>query len=491
MRFSFLNKIIFCFALFFLINENNFLFAQNIPNNFQSFLDSYKVAKNAPSISAGISVNGKIYWLGSSGFSDIENQVQSTPKTVYRIASISKSITAVALMQLAEKGLVNIDSDIRKYIPFFPAKKWKITARQILNHTSGIRTYKEGEFDSKIYFASIKETIDLIKNDTLKFEPSTSYLYSSLSFNLLAAIIENVSKLSFEDYLQKNIFEPAGMTSTYLEFYNKIISNRARGYIKNKFRIIENAPLADLTIKPAGGGIISTVEDLLKFSISLLEGKLIKFETLNSMLVNVKLKNGTELNYGLGFTLGIDNKGRKFFSHSGTGTGFTSNLIFYPEEKITSVHLINIRDRDLDNPAQSLIYGYLDNLLLHPKKSLYEELIHLTIRTNIDSALTFYKAVKKDSLKNYIISKDELKILGYNFLSLNKTNEAILIFKTLISDYPDFLDAFIGLGDTYRNDNNIGLALKSYKQALNIDPKNSYCLKNIRQLEKKIKKNKL
>ena len=311
------------------------------------YLNQYLQIKNVPSISAGLLSNGGISWLYSNGKADLENNIPVTNSSLYRIASISKSITAVAVLQLWEQELISLDSDARSYLPSFPEKKYKFTIRQLLNHTSGIRNYKEGEFDSKKFYSSIDEAIKVFAYDSLDFEPGTKYEYTSLDYTLLAAIIEKVSKTSFENYLKSNVFVPAGMKSTRIDKQREIIPNRVRGYEKNAERKFINAPLADLSIKIAGGGLLSTVEDLLLFSKALLENKLLKPSTVVMMTRRSKLKNGSEFDYGLGFSLEFENDSFKYFSHIGAGTGFSSMLIIDPELKIASVNLINIKDRNL------------------------------------------------------------------------------------------------------------------------------------------------
>ena len=189
---------------------NNISFSQENSNKLlDEYLNQYLLIKNVPSISAGLMTQGKITWLKSVGIADIENNAPVSTSSLYRIASISKPITAVAILQLWERGLVSLDTDARSYIPNFPAKKYKFTIRQLLNHTAGIRNYKEGEFDSKKFYATTDEALRLFAYDSLIFEPGTKYAYTSLGYNLLAAIIEKVSKTSFENYLKNNVFLPA------------------------------------------------------------------------------------------------------------------------------------------------------------------------------------------------------------------------------------------------------------------------------------------
>jgi len=462
-----------------------FLFAQSVNTELDNFITAYYHSKQVPSISAGVAKNGKITWLGARGYADIENMVPATNKTVYRIASISKSITAVAVMQLVEQKKIDLDADVRRYIPYLPQYKWKFTTRQLLNHTSGVRDYRTGEFDSKIYYKNTKEVVQYITKDSLAYEPGTQYRYSTIAYNLLAAIIEHVSGMSFSDYLEKHIFSPAGMQSTHVELQQDIILYRAHGYMKDGFRKIRNAPLADLSIKYPGGGMISTSEDLLKFAVNLMQGKLISHAMLDTMLVPTKLKSGKYISYGLGFGLGTDSKGRKYFSHTGGGTGFSSLLMMYPSERLATVHLTNVRDRNLDNPAETLAEIMLREKFQVPKKSFADYLVNIARSGNVDSAITAIKDVNPKITAEYNVSNEEYLLFGNDLLNMGRSIDGIRFFKFYINEYPKDAKGFVGLGDAYYKDGNIGLAINSFRLALRLDPFNAYAEKMIKKLNRR------
>ncbi len=477
-----MTRIFRIFLLYFLFFSFNSIFPQNLISRLDNYLKTYYQNKSIPSISAGISSNDVIIWTNTQGYADLENHVPATTKSVYRVASISKSITAVAIMQLVEKGKINLDEDARKYIPYFPKKKWKFTVRQILNHTSGIRGYKPGEFNSKEYLPTIKDAVGVLVNDTLKYKPGTKYLYSTLAYNLLAAIIENVSGMTYERYLKKNIFEPARMNSTYFDFQKEIINNRVHGYDKNEYRKFVNAPLADLSIKFPGGGILSNSIDLLHFADALIHGRLISLSTLDTMLIPSKLKNGTELKYGLGFSIRHDEKGRKYFYHAGAGTGFRSFLIMYPEEKLAADYLINVSDRNLDNPAMDLLSIVFGNDTITVKKSLSDEMLKTSFKANVDSAISEYIVLKKDSSKIYNISEEELVLFGNDLINVKNYVGAIKLFRFTTNEFPNNKDALLGLANSYNLDGNKGLAIKNYKALLKLDPTNSQAASILKKL---------
>jgi len=456
---------------------------QTLQQKLEKYLVEYQTNKNVASISAGVLKKGKIIWLGSYGNADMSHHVPANPKTVYRIASISKVITAVAVMQLVEQKKINLDADALKYIPYFPQKKWIFTVRQILQHTAGLRTYKDGEFNSTIPYPTTQEAVNVISKDPLEYKPGTKYLYTTLGYNLLAAIIENVSRMKFTDYLKKYIFLPADMNSTLPEYQSEIIINKARGYDKSNYRILQNAPLSDVSIKIAGGGLISTTEDLLKFSNCLLEGKLIKHTTLDSMLIPTKLPDGRTLDNGLGFEIRTDSYGKQYIGHHGHGTGFMTLLAIYPKDSVAVVDLINTVDRTIESPAEDLADITFSNSSLTPRKSLADKMMEITLHKNLDAAISFLNVIKKDSARVYNLTSDEFNYFGYDLLRIQHNEDAIKWFKLFGNEFPTNVSALIGIGDSYFHNGNKSYAMKFYRKALTLDSSNSYSLMMIKKLE--------
>lgn len=477
------NKKIIKYLLFIILTCPSLLFPQSsVEHELNQYLASYKSVKNIPSISGGVMKNGKIIWLKTIGYADVENFVPATDSTVYRIASISKLITSSAIMQLVEKGKVKLDDDARKYLNYFPKKKYTFTVRQLLNHTSGIRDYISGEFDSKIYFHSTREVINMLAKDSLDFEPGTAYQYSTLAYNLLAGIIEQVTGMSYLDYVTNNILKPLKMNRTSADVQKDIIYYRARGYVRDNSRELKNAPLADLSIKYPGGGFLSTAADLLKFANALLEGKIFSRNLLDTMSAPTVLKNGKIQSYGMGIDREIDSYGRVYYTHSGNGTGFVSEIDIYPDQKVATVHLINLKDRQLDSPAAefaSILFGSG----YHPlKKSLADRLLpeFFTLRT--DSVFSLYKKIKSDSSQYYNINEEEFSYLGYDLLRNNMVVESVLLFKLFVTEFPNYYKAYSGLADAYLRDGNKGLAAKNFRSAIKLNPQDKYSINKLKKL---------
>jgi len=433
---------------------------------YSDYLEKYYQNKRIPSISAGVLKDGIIQWLDAKGQIDLETFTPAKPSSLYRIASITKTITAVAVMQLYEKGLVDIDADIRTYVPYFPEKKWKITVRNLLNHTSGIRSYKnEDEFNSKMFYSSIKNAIMTFANDDLLFEPGTNYNYSSLGYSLLAALIENVTKMSFEAYLKKEIFQVAKMRYTRVDKQRDIIFERAKGYEKSSDRKFINSPLADLSIKVAGGGLISTAEDILLFAKELLEEKLISKSTLEMMTKPVVLKNGKKYNYGFGFSLSDPSDSLKYFGHDGRGTGFTTGLIIDQSSSTATVFFINVRDINLGNPARDLLLiskGYNN---INVTQTISDFLFEKYYSGGIDSVISAFNYVYDNNNNEFNLSDEECAYFGQALVEIRSIVDAIRFLRMLNRKIPNSFPVLKALGNAYFRDGNNGFALRYFREA--------------------------
>lgn len=439
-------------------------------NALNDYLADYLKKKDLPSVSAGVMRDGNIVFSFSKGFADVENKVRVNDSSKYRIASVSKTISAVAFLRLCELGKAHLDTSITRYITGLPRQYLPITPRMILAHISGIRAYKEdGEFDSKQYFPTTQSVVDYLLKDSLAAKPGSKYIYSSLAYNFIALIIEKQTGKPFEDFLKNEIFKPAGMRNSGLDWQAKIIYNRTRGYHKNNKRQLENAALADPTIKFAGGGIYSTVPDLLNFGNALLSGKLLNEQSRREMFKENKLSNGETISYGLGIGIGKDDKGRRFFEHFGAGTGFSSLLTLFPDQKMVGVHLINCRDRDLNAPARELVSALLGDQLIAMKSSLSSSVLPLLLEKDADSD---YVAFAKNLLTTDSVTqtKNDWKQLQEDAAANGISSRLIAFSKICIDVQPENPAILTRAAELFFRDNNNGTALQLSRKALQVKP---------------------
>lgn len=294
-----------------------------------------------PGLSAAVVVDHELRWSGGYGRADVENNVPATASTVYRLGSISKTVTATAVLQLAEKGRLDLDAPVQSYVPSFPAKTWPVTCRQLLAHLGGIRHYADGEMESTRHFASVADGLAMFKDDPLVSEPGTAFLYTTYGYNLLGAAVEGASGVSYLDYVRRHIFEPAGMERAQADDVYAIIPGRARGYQKAPSGALSNSPLADTSNKVPGGGLVAGAEDVARFAMALQGGVLLQKETLARMLTRQSTRDGRLTGSGLGLFLG-ERRGLKEAWHTGGQPRVSTVLYMRPERRLAVVLLTNL-----------------------------------------------------------------------------------------------------------------------------------------------------
>ena len=315
----------------------------------EDYLEQLRVESESIGWTATVSVDNEIVFSKGFGLANYEQQVPVYPeKTKFRIGSISKALTAAGLGILIEEGKIDLDAPVQKYVPDFPEKKYEITTRQVAGHLAGIRHYNGNEFLSSKYYPTVKDGLTIFMNDTLLFEPGTQYSYSSYGFNLLSAVMEGASSQEFLHFMQTRVFDPLGMKETTAERMDSLILFRAGYYDMNNGKVI-NAPFVDNSYKWAGGGFISTSEDLVRFGNGMLNNTLFSEEVKQQLITPQTLANGETTEYGMGFFSGIDEFGRSYYGHAGGSVGGCSNLIIYPKEKMVVAVITNDTNAKVGN----------------------------------------------------------------------------------------------------------------------------------------------
>lgn len=265
-------------------------------------------------------VDGKVAYLQGYGFADREAKLKVDPKaTQFRWASCSKPVTAVAALQLAEAGRLDLDADVRRYVPEFPDKGTPITARQLLCHQGGIVHYSNGKvvrterkYDTPHPFQSVVLALDTFKESPLVNRPGEKFSYTTHGYILLSAVVERAGKQPFADQVADRIARPLGMTTFRPDYHWEDIPRRAVGYVKGKEAVARrpDAQAPDVSWKLGGGGYTSTVEDFAKFVAGLADHKLVSAETEAAMWTPQKTADGQPTTYGLGFATFTNKDGR-------------------------------------------------------------------------------------------------------------------------------------------------------------------------------------
>lgn len=288
-----------------------------------------------------ISKNGKIIYEKSFGKADIESNASASPESVFRIGSMTKQFTALAILQLYEQGKLDLNDEIQKFIPEFPIQNKKITIENLLTHTSGIKNLTEIEgLEIKQNPYTVKELIDLFKHKPLDFPTGDKYNYTNSGYILLGLIIEKISGKKYAEYISSNIFKKIGMANSFYDNSTIIIKNRAKGYDLDTTLKIVNTSFLNTTFPYAAGGLLMTVGDYFKWHQAIRSNKLIKKETLQKALTPFKLNDGTFTKYGYGWAF-EDLLGSKAIEHGGYINGFTSKELYLPQEDILVVTFSN------------------------------------------------------------------------------------------------------------------------------------------------------
>lgn len=311
---------------------------------YRDFLNVYMMWDKVPGISVGFLKDG-VVWIEGFGYSDLENLVPAKPESAYRLASITKTITAMAVLQLMEKGKIDLDAEVQRYVPYFPRKKWPITVRQLLGHIGGISHYKNYDLEGHIKIhKDTEEAIAIFQDFPLVAEPGTRYNYSSYGYNLLGAVIEGASGQPYGDYIKQHIFEPLGMRDSRLDDPADIIPNRVRGYRLVNGQL-KNSEYVDISSRFAGGGTRSTVVDLLKYAIGILDRKLLQAETYRQMFTPMILKNAKYTTYGMGWNVRPMN-GHFCIQHGGSQAETKTFLLIFPTERFVVAIASNLESFD-------------------------------------------------------------------------------------------------------------------------------------------------
>src|SRR5664280_577027 len=324
--------ILFVFASL-LTAEAQTLTPKQMTAEFDKLLSAqYKPGE--PGCAALVAINGQVVYKKAFGMANLELNVPMQPDMVFRIGSITKQFTVIAILQLMEQGKLSLQDEITKFIPDYPTQAYKITIEHLLTHTSGIKSYTNVPGFLLYVKEDLKpgEAVDKFKNLPMEFAPGTKFSYSNSGFFLLGYIIEKITGKTYQEYIQENFFKPLGMTNSLYGSDSKIIKNRAYGY-KPAGDGFENADYMSMLLPFSAGGRMSTVEDLYKWNRALVSYKLVKKKTLEKAFTEYKLSNGKGTSYGYGWFL-RKLQGSPTIEHGGGINGYLTDEIYLPAEDV-------------------------------------------------------------------------------------------------------------------------------------------------------------
>jgi CubicO group peptidase (beta-lactamase class C family) len=321
---------------------------------FETFVRLQMERDRIPGLTIGF-LQDDATWVKSFGYADVENKTPATNNSAYRIASTTKTMTAAAIVQLAERGKINLDAEIQTYLPEYPKQKWPVTVRQLLTHLGG----GQGPSGLGPEQVSMKELVARISATPITVEPGTRFIYGTADYNLLAAAIENITGSSFGKYLRENLWLPAGMNDTRIDDVRGLVANRVRGYDLADGEL-KNAPFINVSSRVGGGGVTSTVPDLLRWARAIIDRKVVSPKWHDEMLTPVTTSAGrwsgigdADEYYTLGWMVRPVN-GNFVINHGGSQKGTAAAFFVFPARRMAFTALANLEFADLDKYVSRL-----------------------------------------------------------------------------------------------------------------------------------------
>jgi serine beta-lactamase-like protein LACTB, mitochondrial len=281
-----------------------------------------------PGMQAAVAVAGRLIWSEAFGTADLEQRVPVSTATRFRIGSVSKAVTAAALARLVDEGRLDLDVPIRRYVPAVASAS--MTVRHVAGHLSGIRNYRGAEFVNRSRFDDVDAAVKIFVADPLLSEPGERFGYSSYNYTLLSAAIENAAGEPFLAYLERAVLKPLELGGTTPDTAGPIVAERARWYERSSGGII-NAPWVDNSNKWAAGGLLSTAEDLVRFTLGLTAPEYLSAQTLRSLFTAQRTAAGDFVPYGIGWRLDPSSQTQAW--HGGEAMGARAFLFMDVESR--------------------------------------------------------------------------------------------------------------------------------------------------------------
>ena len=304
-------------------------------------------AGNLPGVSIAVARNGELVWAEAFGWADLSQEVLATPRTLYPVGSISKSLTATAAGLLYERGRLDLNVPIQTYLPEFPEKQWPITTGQLMGHIAGVvRSSGMAEILRQAHCDNARAAIDAVVEDTLIFEPGTDWSYSNFGWRLVGAVVESAAGEPYLEFMDREVFTRAGMEQTVPDLGDEGEEEVVK-YDRAAFGILRRGQEIDMSCSMAPGGFLSTPTELVRFGQAMVNGELLDSATVDLFWTPQRLKSGAPTTYGYGWgiqnvALGDDEQATtRMIGHGGSVLGGQASLMIFPDEDMVVAVMTN------------------------------------------------------------------------------------------------------------------------------------------------------
>lgn len=314
-----------------------------------------------PGTAVAVAVGNDIVWSTAFGFADVERHRPVSRATQFRIYEVAMPLTATIMARLADEGRLDLDAPIQRYLPGTVDAAVPVTARQLAAQLSGARDFADGE-DLPAPCANARDAVRNLPPHLFVRPPGLKFAPSRAGYALLSAALESASGKSFADLLDESIATPAGMASTMSDDPRRFLPGRTLFYERGWFGLLGAARPVDTRCRWGGGGLLSTAGDLVRFAEALLNGELVRPRTLEAMFTPQRTRGGEATDYGLGWHVDADARGRRYVWHGGRGIGGRAAIVIVPHARLVAVMLSNIEGERLDEHARRIAAFFLESV---------------------------------------------------------------------------------------------------------------------------------
>ncbi len=428
-----------------------------------------------------VAEKGKVIYKKGFGLADMEWNLPNGPDTKHRLGSITKQFTAMAIMQLVEKGKLKLDVPISAYLPDYPKKYGEvITIHHLLTHSSGIPNVTSfpgfmKNIEPNSY--SPAALVNLFSDSALQFKPGEKNSYSNSGYMLLGYIIEKVTGKSYGQVLQENIFTPLKMMNTGYDHSRPLLKKRARGYERYGWHYV-NSNFIDMSVPYAAGALYSTVEDMYLWDQALYGNQLLQKKNMDLLFTKHIASGGGHYGYGWGIgetPLGNTQERIETIGHGGGIAGFNTQLTRRLSDKLFIVLLNNTGRAPLNEMTVAIAAILYDKSYNLPKRSLARAFSNRIEKDGVAAALEYYKRIKDSA--GYYLTENEMNMTGYQFLEPGKVKEAVAIFKLNTQVFPKSSNVYDSYGEALMALGNKTEAIENYRKSVKLNPGNENAIK--------------